>query len=71
LAHNLFGAAYCAYTKASQARQGVAARADQQHDWVLQGDDHRIYGTEGAELMHYLYPALDPNNQHTKRRNRG
>ncbi len=33
-------------------------RADQQHNWVLQGDDRGIYGPEGAELMHYLYPAL-------------
>ena len=38
-------------------RDGLAARADQQHNWVLQGDDGGIYGTEGAELMHYLYPA--------------
>jgi hypothetical protein len=37
--------------------EGVAARADQQHNWVLQGDDRGIYGPEGAELMHYLYPA--------------
>ncbi|MGZ4512348.1 MAG: hypothetical protein ACXVX4_13620 [Mycobacterium sp.] len=38
-------------------REAVAARADQQHNWVLQGDDRGIYGPEGAELMHYLYPA--------------
>jgi hypothetical protein len=35
---------------------GLAARADQQHDWVLQGDDRGVYGAEGAKLMHYLYP---------------
>lgn len=29
----------------------VAARADQQHDWVLRGDDRGIYGPEGAALM--------------------
>ena len=40
-------------------RGAVAARADQQHNWVLRGDDRGIYGPEGAELMHYLYPALD------------
>lgn len=38
-------------------RAAVAARADQQHNWVLRGDDRGIYGVEGAELMHYLYPA--------------
>lgn len=38
-------------------RAALVARADQQHNWVLQGDDRGIYGTEGAELMHYLYPA--------------
>jgi len=40
-------------------RWAIAARADQQHNWVLRGDDRGIYGPEGAELMHYLYPALD------------
>jgi hypothetical protein len=48
-------------------RAAVAARADQQHKWVLQGDDRGIYGVEGAELMHYLYPAADQ----VKRLNRG
>ncbi|ETW23463.1 hypothetical protein [Mycobacterium gastri] len=32
----------------------IAARADQQHHWVLHGDDRGIYGTEGAEIMHQL-----------------
>lgn len=32
-------------------RAGLAARADQQHRWVLRGDDRGIYGVEGAELM--------------------
>ncbi len=32
----------------------VAARADQQHSWVLQGDDRGVYGTEGAMLMRYV-----------------
>ena len=32
----------------------IAARADQQHRWVLDGDDRGIYGEEGAELMRYL-----------------
>ncbi|WP_172832485.1 hypothetical protein [Mycobacterium asiaticum] len=29
----------------------LCARADQQHNWVLQGDDRGIYGVEGADLM--------------------
>src|SRR6516225_828652 len=37
----------------------VCIRADQQHNWVLQGDDRGIYGPEGAELMHYLYPERE------------
>jgi hypothetical protein len=32
----------------------VAARADQQHNWVMQGDDRGIYGTEGAKLMRQI-----------------
>ncbi len=38
-------------------KKAIAARADQQHNWVLQGDDRGIYGPKCAELMHYLYPA--------------
>jgi hypothetical protein len=29
----------------------IAARADQQHQWVLQGDERGIYGAAGAALM--------------------
>ncbi len=29
----------------------IAARADEQYNWVLQGDDRGIYGPEGAALM--------------------
>ncbi len=32
----------------------ITARADQQHEWVTQGDDRGIYGPEGAPLMHYI-----------------
>ena len=32
-------------------RQGLAARADQQHLWVLLGDGRGIYGVDGAEVM--------------------
>ena len=44
---------------AAARRDASAARADQQHQWVLQGDERGIYGATGAELMHYLYPATD------------
>jgi hypothetical protein len=44
---------------AAAHRDALAARADQQHQWVLQGDDRGIYGTQGAELMRYIYPATD------------
>ena len=43
--------------EAARYREELAARADQQHKWVLRGDDRGIYGVEGAELMRYLYPA--------------
>ena len=32
----------------------LAARADQQHNWEMQGDDRGIYGPQGADLMHYI-----------------
>jgi hypothetical protein len=32
----------------------LAARADQQHNWVMQGDDRGIYGPAGAELMRFV-----------------
>jgi hypothetical protein len=32
----------------------LAARADQQHNWVMQGDDRGTYGPQGADLMHYI-----------------
>ena len=38
-----------------QAANAVAARADEQHNWVLQGDDRGIYGLEGAKLMHFIF----------------
>lgn len=38
----------------AQQMNELAARADQQHDWVMQGDDRGIYGPTGADLMHYV-----------------
>jgi len=40
-------------------RAALRIRADQQHIWVLQGDDRGIYDVEGAQLMHYLYPGAE------------
>jgi hypothetical protein len=37
-----------------QANAAIVARADEQHDWVLRGDDRGIYGIDGAKLMHYI-----------------
>ena len=49
-------------------RDALCIRADQQHNWVLQGDDRGIYGPEGAELMHYLYPERDQVKRLNQRR---
>jgi hypothetical protein len=49
-------------------RAAVCLRPDQQHNWVLQGDDRGIYGPEGAELMRYLYPARDQVKRFNQRR---
>jgi hypothetical protein len=38
----------------AQGMNELAARADQQHNWVMQGDDRGIYGPQGADLMHYI-----------------
>ena len=38
----------------ARARAETVTRADQQHAWVLTGDDRGIYGPEGAKLMHYI-----------------
>lgn len=52
-------------------RAAIAARADLQHNWVLRGDDRGIYGVEGAELMHYVYPARDRVQRYSQRPARG
>ena len=38
----------------AQRMSELAARADQQHNWVMQGDDRGVYGPQGADLMHYI-----------------
>lgn len=37
-----------------RAGAAIAARADQQHSWVMRGDDRGIYGPHGAQLMHFI-----------------
>ena len=32
----------------------IAARADQQHNWYVQGDPRGIYGPDGAKLMRQI-----------------
>jgi hypothetical protein len=32
----------------------LAARADQQHNWVMQGDDRGTYGPDCAPLMRFI-----------------
>jgi nitrate/nitrite transporter NarK len=43
-----------------ERRAQLAARADQQHQWVMSGDDRGIYGPGGAELMRSIRSADDP-----------
>jgi hypothetical protein len=44
----------------------LAARADQHHAWVLQGDERGVYGPHGAQLMHYIrsddHPTRDSSS---------
>jgi hypothetical protein len=35
----------------ARRRAEIVARADQQHQWVMQGDERGIYGPDGAKLM--------------------
>jgi hypothetical protein len=41
-------------TAKARTNAAIAARADEQHNWVLQGDDRGIYGPDGARLMRYI-----------------
>ena len=49
----------------AQRMNELVARADEQHNWVMQGDDRGIYGPQGADLMHYIqHPgAVTPSTQ--------
>jgi hypothetical protein len=43
---------HCAAADARAAEQAaIAARADQQHAWVMAGDPRGTYGTKGTELQ--------------------
>jgi hypothetical protein len=46
----------------ARRQAAVAKRADQQHAWVLQGDDRGVYGLAGADVMREVRgcPVSDP-----------
>jgi hypothetical protein len=44
----------------ARQRAEISARADQQHNSVMQGNDRGIYGPQGAELIHCIYLAGVP-----------
>ncbi len=46
--------AYAAYAAV------MAARADEQNNWTLHGDDRGIYGTQGARLMQAVRNGTPP-----------
>ena len=41
----------------NQRMAELAARADQQHDWLMQGDDRGTYGPDCAPLMRFIADA--------------
>ena len=41
----------------NQRMAAMAARADQQHNWVMQGDDRGVYGPDCAPLMKFVRGA--------------
>jgi hypothetical protein len=51
MAQRAFREIETAEAAAARRRAAMAARADQQHAWVLQGDERGVYGPAGAELM--------------------
>jgi hypothetical protein len=38
----------------ARRQAAVAKRADQQHAWVLRGDERGVYGPDGARLMRVI-----------------
>jgi lysylphosphatidylglycerol synthetase-like protein (DUF2156 family) len=44
----------------ARRRAALVARADQQHAWVLQGDDRGVYGPAGDELMRNIRSGDHP-----------
>jgi hypothetical protein len=45
--------AHCAYVAELEAEHAtIAARADQQHAWVMIGDDHGVYGAFPPAVTH-------------------
>lgn len=48
-------------------RAEISARADQQHNWVMQGDDRGIFGPDGAALMRQIRPGLPVMSQQSPR----
>jgi hypothetical protein len=52
----------------AQQMNELASRADQQHNWVMQGDDRGIYGPQGTDLMHYIGQDEAVVTPHTQRR---
>jgi hypothetical protein len=53
--------AYCVRVAEREAEHAaIVTRADQQHAWVLQGDDRGVYGPDGSQLMHYIRSGAHP-----------
>jgi hypothetical protein len=42
----------------ARQRAELAARADQQHQWVMEGDERGIYGPAGAAVRRDFHQAL-------------
>jgi hypothetical protein len=45
------GVLWSRHWKVCAERAAIAARADQQHRWVVAGDERGVYGPAGAALM--------------------
>jgi hypothetical protein len=47
----VYRASVAAATAERRRQAEICARADQQHQWVMHGDERGVYGPGGAELM--------------------